>query len=370
MALTSNYAMPENWTALNVARKQKQQCAKDVQDIKTTCQAEHNTKHVAECRECFDKVLDRMFSRYKDNTDREWFLGRISVASSLEMIFTEAKERKATFNDIEENIGSEKEAWYRSVLRRHPEFLAVAQSGVDIDEVRALLDDPDRSRTELVAEVSKAVGMPKDWSDQVDKFAAEVAATEGDPAGLKQLYVREFFKDRDTGETLPHAQPYLDMYERDDSMTLEDVMDKITSARQEDRSIQAQLEKHQNRLDELKRAKMAFEQSRAQAKSKAQGAQGPQPNKQYYDLQCVVCGGQPKEPGQWNSCIVCQTIFEIGGDAPLRVRCSDECAGKDEVSKPWICASRLAHDYRTPTHLRHTAAALRSDAYGKTMKTT
>lgn len=335
MALSSNHAITEHWTALNVARTQKQRCAEDVQEIKNACQASHDVKHVAECRECFDKVLDRMFTRYKDNTAREWFLGRISVASSLEMIFTEAKQHKATFKDIEDNIGSEKEAWYRWVLRRHPEFLAVAESGAYQDEARGILDDPDRSRNELVSMVSQAVGMPEDWSSQVDEFASKVGAADGDDVALKKLYVNEFFKDHSTGETLPHAQPYLDMYEADANMSLEDIIDKITSATQEDRSIQAQRETHQKRLDELRRAKTAFEQSRAQAKSKAQGAQGSKVKEQYHDLLCAVCGGKPKE-GEYFSCGVCQTFFELGGDAQSTVYCSQECNDKGSVSSPQI----------------------------------
>lgn len=331
MTVSSGHVITEHWTALNVARKQKQRCAEDVEAIKKSCEAEHGTKHVIECRECFEKALDRMFSRYKDNTDREWFLGRISVASSLEVIFTEAKERKASFKDIEDNIGSEKEAWYRWVLRRHPEFLAVADSGAYRDEVRSALDDPDRSRAELVTMVSQAVGMSENWSSRVDAFASQVAAAEGDSAALKKLYIEEFFKDRSTGETLPHAQPYLDMYEADENMGLEDVIDKITSASQEDRSTQAQRETHQKRLDELRRAKTAFEQSRAQAKSKAQGAQGPQPKEGYRELRCAVCDGEIK-PEEVFSCGVCQTFFELGGDKQPTLYCLKGCQEKDIVS--------------------------------------
>lgn len=330
MAATTS-ALPEHWTELNAARKNRRLCAEDVAAIRKSCETD-GVKHVAESPSHFSEALDRMFGRYKDSQEREWFSERRAVVFGLENMFADAKEWKTSLKDIEASIGSEKEAWYRWVLRRHPEFLAVADSGVDQDEVRSILDDPDRSREELVAMVSRAVGMSEDWSSQVDAFADKVASADGDSATLRKLYIEEFFKDRSTGETLEHAQKYLDMYESDPNMALEDIIDKIIAANREDRSSQAQRDTHQRRLHELRRAKTAFEQNKVRTKGQQQGAQASNVDERYYGLS--PCSDCRKEVGLSGviSCPVCQLVRHMGGEKELTVYCSEGCHDKGFVS--------------------------------------
>jgi len=324
----SGSALPEHWTELNAARKNRQLCAEDVAAIKKSCETadEGGVKHVAESPSHFSQALDRMLARYKDSSDREWFSERGAVLFGLDNMFAEAKEWKTSLKDIDASIGSEKEAWYRWVLRKYPEFLCVADSGVDQDEVRRILDDPDRSGEELVAMVSRAVGMPEDWSSRLDAFAEKVAA--GDAAAVKKLYIEEFFKDRSTGETLEHAQKYLDMYESDPDMRLEDIIDKIISANREDRSSQAQRETKQQHLNQLQRARTAFEQNKARNKSLQLGAQTNKVHERYYSLPpCAVCG-KNVDPSGVISCPLCHMVVHMGGEAGMTVYCSDECHDK------------------------------------------
>ena len=336
MAVSVDSALPEHWTELNAARKQRRMCADDVQVIKKSCEADHGTKHVAECQECFSKVIDRMFGRFKDSKDSEWFSERRAVVFGLENLFAEAKERKCDLKDIEASIGSEKEAWYRWVLRRHPEFLAAGGSGVDQDEVRATLDDPDKSREELVGMVSQAVGMSDDWSSKVDAFVEKVAAAEGDTLTLKKLYIEEFFKDSSTGETLEHAQKYLENYEASPDAGMEGIIDQILNVNKEAKSSQAQRTTHQKRLDELRRAKTAFEQNKVQAKGQQQGAQASKVDERYYNLPpCSVCRGEVNASDVL-SCEVCQMVSQMGGDRPMTLYCSGKCHEKGFVSKHGI----------------------------------
>lgn len=330
--VSSTPALPEHWTELNAARKNRRLCAEDVAAIKKSCEVEAGVKHVAESPPHWSEALDRMLGRYKDSQDREWFSERRAVVFGLEDMFAEAKAWKTSLGDIEASIGSEKEAWYRWVLRRYPEFLAVACSGVDQDEVRSILDDPDRSREELVAMVSRAVGMSEDWSSRVDAFADKVAAAGGDAAVLKKLYIEEFFKDASTGETLPDAQKYLDMYESDPDARLEDMIDRIIAGNKEDRGSQAQRETHQKRLDQLLRARTAFEQ-KERDKSQQQGAQQANAvDEQYYSLPaCSVCKKEV-DASRVISCPLCQMVQQLGGQKGLTLYCSDECHDKGYVS--------------------------------------
>lgn len=334
MAVASNAgsALPEHWTELIASRKERRACAQDVDTIKKSCEAEHGTKHVVECQGCFEKVLDRMLARFNQESSREWFAGRRAAVLGLENLFAEAKERKADLKDIEASIGSEKEAWYRWVLRRYPEFLAVAESDVDQEEVRGALDDPDKSREELVAIVSQAAGMPGDWSFKVDAFADKVEAANGDPQALQKLYVEEFFINQSTGEALEDAQKFLDEYRSSQEAGLEHIIDKILSVNKDSRTSQAQRNMHQKRLDELRRAKTAFEKNKQLAKSQQQGAQASNVDDRYYNLPpCSVCQKEV-DSSDVSSCEICQMMAQMGGDKPMTLYCSDACHDKGFVS--------------------------------------
>ncbi|KAF4124551.1 hypothetical protein GMORB2_5217 [Geosmithia morbida] len=347
MAAT-DLALPEHWTELNASRKNREACAADIRALKAKYlrDAAAAAKQDAESQSSagggvdggsspayFGEVLDRMLGRYRDSQDREWFSERRAVVFSLETMFAEAKERKMGLDEIEASLECEKEAWYRWVLRRHPEFLAVAGSGVGRDEVRSILDDPDRSREELVAVVGQAVGMSTGWLERVDTFAAKVAEASGDPIAVRELYAREFFhREEEDGAVvvIDNAQPYLDMFESGSvggvDITIEAVVDRIIAANREDRSSQAQRDAHQKRLDELRRARTAFEQNRVRSR-------GPQQKEDVVDHayrslpNCDVCD-KPVDPERVVACPLCQMVLHIGGSRKLTVYCSDGCLGK------------------------------------------
>lgn len=332
MVTSTMSALPEHWTELNASRENRRLCAEDVESIKKKWEAEgDSSKPVVQSPEHLGQILNRMLQRYQDSSDREWFSERRAVVLGLETMFSEAKEGRVSLKEIEASIGSEKEAWYRWVLRKYPEFLAVAGPGVDQEDVRSILDDPDRSREELVAVVGQAVGMSADWSERVDAFAEKVVAAKGDSAELKKLYISEFFKNPSTGETLQDAQEYLDMYEADRDMGLEAIIDKIIAANRADRNSQAQRGAHQRRLDELRRAKTAFEQNNVRSKSQKENPQANLVDEAYYNLPpCSVCK-KDVDPSRVIACPICQMILHMGGQKALTVYCSEGCYEKGFV---------------------------------------
>ncbi|KAK7398701.1 hypothetical protein QQX98_011918 [Neonectria punicea] len=266
-----------------------------------------------------------MRARYCDVEDREWFSQRRAFLNELDMLFADAKEHKVDLKFIEEQIESEKEAWYRWVLRMYPEFLTAGESGVDQEELRGMLDDPDRSRQELIESVWKGVGKPATWSSDVDTFADKMASTKNSASELKKLYVAYLFKDRSTGAVLEHAQKYLDVYESSDAMPLEEVINRIVQDHRASRNTQPQRDGHEARLDELRRARTAFEQNRLQAKSRLQAAQAPAVADELYNLPpCAACQKQA-DPKDVFSCSLCQVMVQIGAAMKLTVYCSTEC---------------------------------------------
>ncbi|PNY29911.1 Uncharacterized protein TCAP_00177 [Tolypocladium capitatum] len=317
MTSPSIHAMPEHWTELSAAKRRKRLCSEEVEALKTSCAKDCGKEHVAECSSCYGKVLDRMCLRYTESQDREWFTQRRAFLHELEGFFQDARDRKRSLKCIEARIESEKEAWYRWVLRKYPEFIAVSDGGVNQDELRGMLDDPDRSRQELVSMMLEGAGKPPGWPASVEAFAEKVAATKADPAEVKQLYVAEFFMDRHTGHVLENAQRYLDEYAASETMLLEDIIDKIASDFQESRICQPQRDSHRRRLDELRRAKTAFEQNKLQAKGQLCGNQAFTASEELYNLPpCHVCGKTVDSNGVL-SCSLCQAVTQMGGSKKL-----------------------------------------------------
>ncbi|KAJ6444072.1 hypothetical protein O9K51_02466 [Purpureocillium lavendulum] len=340
MASPSVHAMPEHWTELSAAKRQRQLCAHDVEAIKTSCASECGKKHVAECSGCYGKILDRMRQRYTGSTDREWFTQRRAFLQELEGMFQDARDHVKSLNPIEARIESEKEAWYRWVLRKYPEFIAASDRGANQDELRAMLDDPDRLRDELIKMVLEGVGKPPNWPSSVETFADKADAAKDDPAELKRLYIAEFFTSQASGSVLDNAQKYLEDFQGSDSLTVEDIVDRMVSDIKESRNSQPQRENHQRRLDELRRAKKAFEQNKMQAKSQLSGNNASGASEVLHNLPpCLVCKGAV-DSSKVLSCSVCQAIAQMGGASKMAVYCSEECFHKghgDHVAAEHDC---------------------------------
>ncbi|KAH7236189.1 hypothetical protein BKA59DRAFT_503800 [Fusarium tricinctum] len=341
MGSNGKIALPEHWTELSAARIHRQQCADDVDAIKKTCLEQCGKQNVVDCEKCFPKVLDRMRARYCDAEGREWFSQRRAFLNELDVLFTDVKDhKKIDLKYIEDSIESEKEAWYRWVLRMYPRFLSTGDSGADQDELRAMLDDPVKRREELIERIWEGVGKPTNWDADVDSLTEKIAAARNNAAALKQLYITFFFKDSETGEVLDSAHQYLEAYEASDTMTIEQVIDRIAQDHKASLTTAPQRDSHRSRLDELRRAKMAFEQNRLQNKSRAQANQVPAVHEDLYNLPpCAICANAV-DTKNVISCPICQALSQPGGGKKLTLYCSDECHSKgydDHLEKEHSC---------------------------------
>jgi hypothetical protein len=344
MAATMSFSLPEHWKELRAARQHQSQCAQDIEAIKSTCAAQHGNdtiKHITQCPDCYPKVIDRMLQRFHhddDNQRHEWFAQRKAFIVGLEAQFAKVKDKTLDLASIEQSLDIEKEAWYRGLLRKHYESFILSDNGVSAEELKAAMEDSDRSRDELVAMVWKSIGSPEDWEKRLDIFMEKLSKIQT-PAELKSLYVDEFFKDRTTGETIEGAQQYLDRYlqapastEAEVQTSLADVIASIISVQRDGKSSQGQRDAHQARLDELRRAKTAFEHNKAMTKAQQQSAaQAAAVGEQLYDLPpCAVCAGVVAATDVL-SCPVCQVVCQMGGERTMTVYCSEECHDKGQV---------------------------------------
>lgn len=340
MATTMSFSLPEHWKELRAAREHQSRCAQDIEAIKSTCATEHGdtTKHTAHCPDCYPKVVDRLLQRFHDDPDHEWFAQRRAFIVGLEAQFAKVKDKTLDLGTIEQSLDIEKEAWYRGLLRKHYESFILSDNGVSAEELKAAMEDSDRSRDELVAMVWKSIGSPEDWEKRLDAFMEKLSKITT-PVELKSLYVDEFFKDSATGETIDGAQKYLDRYleapaetEAEVQTSLAEVITSIISVQRDGKSSQGQRDAHQARLDELRRAKTAFEHNKAMTKAQQQSAaQAAAVGDQLYELPpCSVCAGVVGA-NDVLSCPVCQVVCQMGGDRPMTVYCSEECHDKGQV---------------------------------------
>ncbi|KYK59868.1 hypothetical protein DCS_01002 [Drechmeria coniospora] len=322
----SAHAMPEHWTELNTAKKQGQLCLAEVDSIKSSCAKNCVNDQVGNCSNCYEKVLDRIRQRYMDSQGREWFTGRKAFLHELEGLFEEAKARKRSVRSIEARIESEKEAWYRWVLRTYPDFITTTVQLANQEEHRLMLDNPGQPRAELVGKMLEGIGKPADWPLSVEAFAERVAAVQDNAEELKKLYMAEFFHDKSSGLVLDSAQQYLDEYRHSDSLTLEGIMDRVASDLKATRSSQSLRDKHTRRLGELRRARTAFEQHKKLAKGRLSSKNAPSaPSGMLQNPPaCLVCG-KTVDYKELLSCSFCQAMAHMGGRKNLTVYCTEEC---------------------------------------------
>ncbi|PHH76405.1 hypothetical protein CDD82_4003 [Ophiocordyceps australis] len=322
MAAPSTHVMPEHWTELNAAKTQRRLCSQRTEDIKSACLNNCGKSHMTECQSCYAKALDEIRGRYMESQEREWFTQRKAFLHELDGLFQDAKDGKRSLLSIESRIESEKEAWYRWVLRKYPAFMTASGSASNHDELRSMLDDPDRSREQLVKMMLEGVGQPPGWPSSVETFAEKASAAADRVDELKALYADEFFFNKDSGALIDGAHKYLDGYRATEGMTLEQVIDRIESDMKENKNTQPRREGHQQRLDELRRAKTAFERDKMQAKSRMATKQGPAATEILYNLP------------------PCQVTAQMGGTAKMAVYCGEECflkGHKDHVAAVHSC---------------------------------
>ena len=102
-----------------------------------------------------------------------------------------------------------------------------------------------------------------------------------------------------------------------EKVSLEATVDKIVKDIQKARNSQPQRDAHRNRLDELKRAKMTFEQNSSSAKNGDPQASAIS-DELYLPTKCFTCKEQV-QPGKLLSCTVCQAIAQTKSENPSGV---------------------------------------------------
>jgi hypothetical protein len=340
--VATDHTLPKPWHDLENARRQRLTLREELEKLRTTCQADDGVQHLTECQKCYNKSLDLIQSTYNDPSAKTWLAGRSQLEPDLATRIQSVKAGAAPLGTVEEGLEQEKRAWYREVILENQDVFDLGHNDVRREDLLAALTDPECHVDDIINPVWEAIDKPEKWSDQLEDFVQKVSEAGDDGNALKAIYATEFFKNRTTGATLDHAQPYLDAFEGEDGadvQSLDQVLESLVRDLSAVKSTGSQRNTLRKRLDELSRAKTAFEQNKA-AQAKSRTAAGAREAAALALLEplpaCFTCQGAVDKT-KVLSCAHCQLALQMAGESgkeakKLTLYCSEECLQKGEVS--------------------------------------
>lgn len=323
---------PEAWDHLSRHRRRKESFLSSAVAVQSTCPKDpgHLGSPVSDCKLCHRKILDLISRRYLSSPGTEWYADRRTFLQHLAELFPAVKRGEVDASGIEDRVMDEKRRWFRESVRR----VAVAMGGSGMvegkEELVRLMDDQRLKFADFCERVKEVIarglktGVP-------DGSLEKLMATGNDPKARADAY-REilFFPDGERGEIGESTRKYLDMVQQGVSIS------KVTARMVEDRkqgiADRAELERLQNRIEYLKKAKATWLAQRKRGE--------PTEEKPKVQPPCFRCGNQ-QEVVDPPSCAVCQVAVAHGVLEEAVVYCSEECQRLGHVSISHAQTSRL-----------------------------
>ncbi|KAK7972786.1 hypothetical protein PG996_007005 [Apiospora saccharicola] len=252
--------MLEPWDEVLTQEKERQSCAVDVTAIQVACVADHNKLHVAECTECWPRLLNRMRDRYLNSATKEWFSGRRLFLQDLDTLFTQAHEYKTDLKTIEQRISDEKREWFRDKSKNLC-FQSAVKSPAEAKSLQQKLNDRSIPIEELVPEFRCALGEDVSGNQKPLDDLLERLKTAKSPQSRAEAYVDIFFQPGKDTEGVAKSQKYIEMIRN--GTPIADVIHIMLRDRQASKGNQEQKQALQKKLEELRRAKAAHEVDKA-----------------------------------------------------------------------------------------------------------
>lgn len=344
--------MGEAWDDLAVLRAQRMRCAEDVSRLIAACAHDHpGNKHVLECRECYEKVVDRIRSRYlapSDDAPTEWFTGRGGLLQDLDELFASVRSYKSDLEEVDARIASEQKIWYQEQLTASPSIKKALQELLDKKDVYAKINAKGAAFEEIVSEVRHALREPgavngetsnKETSRTLDQLVGAKTSEE-----RLQVYKQTFFQETADEQTSGRIQTYLDRLQN--GTTMDEIINRISMDRRSSIGAQGQKEQHKQRVEELRRAKNAHElqKSKKAGGRKDSNTKSLPPDDMYDQPLCHSCN-QGIDTQDYVACPICQVMVDHGVNAARpTVFCSLACfsGANGQVS---LIPTQLALDF-------------------------
>ncbi|KAJ9155735.1 hypothetical protein NKR23_g1628 [Pleurostoma richardsiae] len=377
--------MALDWSSLPASRSAAQRCKDDISALKETCAASHpSADHIVQCPDCYPLLVDRLRERFfppsssstpplssppaSPSTQKpqpaahEWFSSRPSFLADLDALFARVRAYDGVdLAALDARIATERRLWYLERVRATP---AVRRALEDLlgrrDLVRRAalagseLEDADGDSDaaaffgELVGDIRAALRGGDGGERAAAPFLERLGATQpGDRAARAEILKEALFVE-DGGEVPERAAAYLDVLmngDKDLSSALDDLVNRVLSDRQAAVGVRDRKERHERRLDELRRARTAHEAEKARKKAAAGGHTGgsngsitangtvggaagahhhPPPDWMYEMAPCDACGRTPTT-GDFVVCGVCLVLVGLRVREQKTMYCSVAC---------------------------------------------
>lgn len=315
----------EPWDHLARHRARKESFVAACEAIQAACAKDpgHARTAVADCKACHRKMVDLVSRRYLAAPETEWYADRRTFLQHLAELFPAVRRGEVEASGIEDRVMDEKCRWFREHVRRVALAMGAAGMGEGKEELLALMDDQRLKFPDFCERVKAVVaGALKDGVP--DGSLEKLMAAGSDPKARVEAYKEVFFPDGEKRETGESTRKYLEMVEQ--GVSIAKVAAKVVDDRRQGIADQAQLERLQNRIEYLKKAKATWLAQKKRGDGEAEKAQ-PQPP-------CFRCR-RPTGSDDPASCSICQVAVAHGIREEAVVYCSEDCLRLGHVSCPY-----------------------------------
>lgn len=345
--------MGEAWDDLETFRRKRVECAQGVNDIIAACARDHPHKHVIECRECYQKVLDRMRSRYSDPRPTERWLPE-PVLNELDELFTAAKECKVDLAEIDRRVEEERKRSYLHQVKASPSIRKTLEELLNGKELYASIGSNATVFDEVVAQVRQTLRGSGVLNGEAGAEGAEQAVQRLTEAKMSEerleAYKQTFFLDKPEGTVSEKTQMYLDRLQ--EGATMDDIVNKISVDRRSSIGAMDRKEMHKKRIEDLRRARAAHELQKSRRAKDHDNVTWEEPAAEelYHQPPCKACGAEV-DLDLYYACPLCQILWDAGMREKPVVWDEEKCyLGENGHVGPLLHSRKLSCRGRQLTH--------------------
>ncbi|KUI64734.1 hypothetical protein VM1G_00495 [Cytospora mali] len=313
----------EAWDYLSAYQALRTQSADEVAKIKAACAQTHpQHQHVIQCRECYPQIINRIRSTYLDPIEGQWFTGREAFLRDLDALFAAALHYEAKLVDVDARIEAEKRDWYFEQVKASPSIPRALEELLDRKDLVGKVGNKDVGFENHVKDMRTALNGgsdPQTAQEALDRLIAVKT-----PAERLQVYKQTFFQGRSDESISEKAQLYLEKLQA--GVTIKEIANKVTSdAAAATIAAPEQKERYQKRIEELQRAKAAYELQKSK-----KATQRPQPPEKTYEVPpCNVCR-RDVDKEEFIGCPYCTILLDASIRPKTTVWCSQACSDHDD----------------------------------------
>ena len=310
------------WDYLAAYQALRAHGADEVTTIKSACAQNHpQHKHVMQCRECYPRIINHVRSSYLDSKDGQWFSGREAFLKDLDRLFAAALHYDAGLEDVDARVEAEKRDWYFEQARASPSISKALEELLDRKDLAARFDSKDVAFENLVGDTRAALHGGADAQTAQEALGRLTAIKT--PEERLQVYKELFFQGQSGEPISEKTQLYFEKLQA--GATIREVVNRVSSDAAANLSVPDQKEKHQKRIEELQRAKAAYELQKSKKATKK-----PQPPEKTYEVPpCNVCQKEVDKE-DFIGCPYCTILLDAGIRPKTTVWCSQACSEHDQ----------------------------------------